>query len=121
MTNEMKIARKTMNDLYEMIDKKIDENISSPYSEKREREFDKLIAQRSAIHAACMIFSGDLSPEIALSTAARMLSLYYELSRGKCEQIDGKTWRTYHTYGELYYQVQHFREIKRSSYRILVE
>ena len=48
-------------------------------------------------------------------------TVYYELSRGKCEQIDSKTWRTYHTYGELYYQVQHFREIKRSSYRILVE
>ena len=121
MTKEIKIARKTMNDLYEMIEKKLDENIASSYSEKKEKEFDKLIVQRSAIHAACMILNGDLSPEIALSTAARMLSLYYELSRGKCEQIDSKTWRTYHTYGELYYQVQHFREIKRSSYRILVE
>lgn len=27
----------------------------------------------------------------------------------------------YFLYGELYYQVQQFREIKRSSYRILVE
>ena len=75
MTKEIKIARKTMNDLYEMIEKKLDENIASSYSEKKEKEFDKLIVQRSAIHAACMIFSGDLSPEIALSTAARMLSL----------------------------------------------
>lgn len=27
-------------------------------------------------------------------------TVYYELSRGKCEQIDGKTWRTYHTYSQ---------------------
>ena len=75
MTKEMKIARKTMNDLYEMIDKKLKENIASGYSENQCKRFDKLIAQRSAIHAACMILDGDLSPDIALDTAVQILSL----------------------------------------------
>ena len=57
------------------IETALSRTISRKCSEKKEKEFDKLIVQRSAIHAACMILNGDLSPEIALSTAARMLSL----------------------------------------------
>ena len=34
-------------------------------------------------------------------------TVYYELSRGKCEQIDGKTWRTYHTYSSVIAQKKH--------------
>lgn len=75
MTKEMKIARKTMNDLYEMIEKKLDENIASGYSENQCKRFYELIAQRSAIYAACMILDGELPPEISLATAARILSL----------------------------------------------
>lgn len=55
--------------------KKLNENIASGYSEAQCKEFDKLLAQSSSIRAACMILNSDLSPEIALVTAARMLSL----------------------------------------------
>lgn len=75
MTKEMKIARKTMNDLYEMIEKKLDENIASGYSENQCKEFNRLLAQRSAIYAACMILNDNLSPHIALNVAIQMLSL----------------------------------------------
>ena len=34
-------------------------------------------------------------------------TVYYELSRGKCEQIDGKTWRTYYTYSSVIAQKKH--------------
>ena len=43
-----------MNDLYEMIEKKLDENIASSYSEKKEKEFiDQLRTRNGNLTIVC--------------------------------------------------------------------
>lgn len=55
--------------------------------------------QRYELETLCRL--GKSRREMATFLGCSLRTIYYELKRGRCEQLDGQTWLTYHTYSAI--------------------
>ena len=67
----------------------------------------KHLTEKQRIELETLYRLGYSRREMAAFLNCSIRTVYYELARGRCEQIDGKTWRTYHTYSSVIAQKKH--------------